>query len=122
MLTRLRSQRLRALAVGYLAVTVLLAYPLSVHPASRVLTDAPDTHLYLWTLMWDAHAFLHQPFSIFDANIFYPERHTLAYSENLIGSALFASPVLWVSGNPVLAMNVVLLLSLIHISEPTRRS
>jgi hypothetical protein len=111
MLTRLRSERLRALAACYLAVTILLAYPLSVHPASRVLADAPDTHLYLWTLMWDAHAFLHQPLGIFDANIFYPERHTLAYSENLIGSAFFAAPVLWVTGNPVLAMNVLLLLS-----------
>ena len=54
---------------------------------------------------------LHQPLSIFDANIYYPERHTLAYSENLIGSGLVAAPVLWLTDNPVLAMNVVALLS-----------
>ena len=37
--------------------------------------------------------------------------HTLAYSENAIGSALLAAPVLFVSGNPVLALNAVLLLA-----------
>ena len=36
---------------------------------------------------------------------------TLAYSENLIGSGLIAAPILWLTGNPVLAMNVVALLS-----------
>ncbi len=60
---------------------------------------------------WDVHAFVHQPLSIFDANIFYPNRNSLAYSENLIGSAFFAAPVLWLAGNPVLAVNVVSLLS-----------
>jgi hypothetical protein len=98
-------------AVVYLALTILLAYPLSIHPASRVMSDAPDTRLYLWTLAWDAHAFLHQPLAIFDANIFYPEPRTLAYSENLLGSAVVAAPILWLTGNPVLAMNLVVLVA-----------
>lgn len=95
----------------YAALTALLAYPLTLHPASMLMMDAPDTHLFMWTLGWDAHAFLHQPLSIFDANIYFPQRLTLAYSENLIGSAFIAAPVLWLTGNPVLALNVVVLLS-----------
>ena len=67
----------------------------------------------MWTLAWNTHAFVHQPLSIFDANIFYPQRNSLAFSENLIGSALFAAPVLWLTGNPVLAVNVVSLLSVV---------
>ncbi|MBY0494601.1 MAG: hypothetical protein K2Y23_10330 [Cyanobacteria bacterium] len=66
----------------------------------------PDTHLYIWTLAWDAHAFLHEPWHIFDANIYYPFANTLAYSENLIGSAFFAAPIIWLTGNMVLAMNL----------------
>lgn len=93
------------------ALTLLLAYPLTLAPAGRVLADGPDTRLFMWTLAWDTHAFTQQPLSIFDANIYYPERHTLAYSENLIGSALIAAPILWLTDNPVLAMNVVALLS-----------
>jgi hypothetical protein len=95
----------------YLVLTIALAYPLTLNPHNSVLAVAPDTDLFMWTLAWDTHAFIRQPFSIFDANIYYPERLTLAYSENLIGSALFAAPVLWLSGNPVLALNMVALLS-----------
>ena len=95
----------------YVAVTLCLAFPLTIHPASRVMLASPDAKLYMWTLAWDTHAFTHQPLSLFDANIYYPERHTLAYSENLIGSAVVAAPVLWLTGNPVLALNLVALLS-----------
>ena len=95
----------------YIALTLCLAFPLTVRPASRVMAASPDEKLYMWTLAWDTHAFTHQPLAIFEANIYYPERHTLAYSENLIGSAVFAAPVLWLTDNPVLAMNLVALLS-----------
>ena len=102
------------LAAMYVAITLLLAYPLSQHPGSQVISAAPDTDLFMWTLAWDAHAFRH-PVSllphIFDANIYAPQRLTLAYSENLIGSAFIAAPVLWTTGNPVLAMNAVSLVS-----------
>jgi hypothetical protein len=95
----------------YCALTLLLAYPLTRHPGSRVLTADADTNLFMWALAWDTHAFTHNPLSIFDANIYYPERQTLAFSENFIGSAFFAAPVLWLTHNMVLAMNFVALLS-----------
>lgn len=100
-----------AAAALYVGLTLLLAYPLSVTAHRALPSDSPDGHLFMWTIEWDTHAFVHQPLSLFDANIFYPNRHSLAYSENLIGSALFAAPVLWLTGNPVLAVNVVSLLS-----------
>ncbi len=104
---------IEAIAAGalYAALTVVMAWPLSAHPGSTVLPLGADTNLFLWTIGWDLHAIVHQPLSIFDANIFYPLPHTLAYSENAIGSALLAAPVLAVSGNPVLALNAVLLLA-----------
>jgi len=82
-----------------------------LHPARVLPAVGSDSDLFMWTLAWDAHAFVHQPLSIFDANIFFPNRGTLAYSENLIGSAFFAAPILWLTGNPVLAFNVISLLS-----------
>ncbi len=98
-------------ALLYCGLTFLLAYPLSRHPGTRVLANGADPNLFMWALGWDTHAFTHQPFSIFDANIFYPQRHTLAYSENFIGSAFFAAPILWLTGNMILASNLVALLS-----------
>lgn len=96
----------------YAALTLVMAYPYSLHPAAGVLTTGTDTDLYIWALGWDVHAFLHHPFSIFDANIFFPFKHTLAYSENVLGSAIFAAPIIWVTGNPMLAFNLIALLSI----------
>ena len=93
----------------YAALTFLMALPFSLSPGSQVLGDVPDTHLFIWTLAWDTYAFLHQPINIFDANIYYPYANTLAYSENLIGSAFFAAPIIWLTGDPVLAMNLTAL-------------
>lgn len=98
-------------ACVYAALTLLLAFPLSVHPAGTVASDAPDTDLYIWTLAWDTHALVTSPRSLFDANIFYPRRDTLAYSENLLGDLPIAAPVIWLTGNPLLAMNIVALTS-----------
>lgn len=102
-----------AVAGFYIALTAALAWPLSVRPHASVLWSGPDTELLLWILSWDVHAFTAQPLAIFDANIFYPLHYTLAFAENLIGSALMAAPFLWITGNPVLAMNAVVLLNVV---------
>jgi hypothetical protein len=98
-------------AALFAALAIVMTWPLALHPATMTLPTGPDGDLFVWTLAWDTHAFLHAPLSIFDANIYHPLRHTLAYSENLIGSAFFAAPVIWLTGNPVLALNLVALLS-----------
>jgi hypothetical protein len=98
-------------AVLFLALTILLTYPLSLQPHRAVLSDDPDTHLFMWTIAWDVHALVHHPWSIFDANIFFPYHDTLAYSENLIGSAVMVAPVIWLTNNSVLAVNAVSILS-----------
>ena len=71
-------------------LTFVLAYPLSVTADRTLPADDPDGHLFMWTLAWDAHAFVHQPLAIFDANIFYPNRNSLAYPR--ISSAARFSP------------------------------
>jgi hypothetical protein len=105
------ARALSRVALLYAALTVVMAYPFSLHPAVGVLSIGTDTDLYIWALGWDVHAFAHQPFAIFDANIFFPFRHTLAYSENVVGSALLAAPMIWITHNPMLAFNLVALLS-----------
>ena len=95
----------------YAVLTFVMALPFSLSPGSLILGDMPDAHVYLWTLGWDAYAFLHQPLHIFDANIYYPYANTLAYSENLIGSAFFAAPIIWLTDNILLGTNLTALLS-----------
>ena len=102
--------KLKATAL-YAVLTFVLMYPASVRPASTAPGDGPDTQLGIWMLAWDVHAFTHQPLRIFDANTFYPLPRTLAYQDNLIGSALIAAPFIWLTGNPVLALNMVSLIA-----------
>ena len=72
----------------FVLLTLVFTYPLSVRPGDVLLADQPDFHLFVWTLGWIAHALATDPLSIFNANIFYPLRHTLAFSENLLGSGV----------------------------------
>src|SRR5690349_5204905 len=106
-----RFRELWPVTLLYVALTIAFAYPLSVHPGSVLFGDNPDTHLFMWTLAWDVHALVTQPLRLFDANIYHPNSLTLAYSENLLGLAIMVAPVLWLTHNPVLAINVAALLS-----------
>jgi hypothetical protein len=99
------------IVAAYAVLTFAMTLPFSWRAGTSVVADLPDTHLFVWTLAWDTHAFLHHPLRIFDANIYYPFANTLAYSENLIGSALFAAPIIWLTGNLVLAMNLTALIT-----------
>lgn len=96
----------------YLAITMVMAFPLSTHPHSHLLTYDSDAKLYRWILGWDVHAFLTQPLHLFDANIFAPLPNTLAYAEHMLGNAVLAAPVIWLTDNYILAMNVVALLTI----------
>lgn len=57
-------------------------------------------------------ALVHHPTQVFEANIFYPEHLTLAYSEAMLVQGVFAMPVLALGGSAVLAYNVSLLAGL----------
>jgi len=107
----MRTRSVVGAAAFYVALTLVLTYPFSTHLATHVLSLGTDMDLAIWTIGWDVHALTHHPWAIFDANIFFPFHNTLAYSENLIGSALLAAPVIWLTGNAILGMNLVVLFS-----------
>src|SRR5262249_39844182 len=78
-------------------------------PAHLSRNDNADTVLNEWTLAWVAHQLPRDPRHLFDANIFYPNRLTLAYSEAMIVQSILAMPILALGGTPVLAYNLVLM-------------
>jgi len=94
------------------ALTMPMLYPISLHPGS-VIFDRWDGCLHTWILAWDVHKFTSGLSNFFDANIFWPQHDALAYSDHLIGSALLAAPFYLISGNPLLAHNMVGILSFI---------
>ncbi len=70
-----------------------------------------DPLLTSWTLAWDTHTLLADPTNLFNANIFYPMKSSLALSDHLIGELLFFLPVYWLSHNLTLAYNLVFFFS-----------
>ncbi|MCP4423318.1 MAG: hypothetical protein GY803_02390 [Chloroflexi bacterium] len=77
------------------------------------MSNSGDPLLNSWIMAWDARAFFNDPTHIFDANIFYPHKNTLAYSESQFANALQALPVLWMTQNPILANNFIVLFSFV---------
>ncbi|MGA7669463.1 MAG: hypothetical protein WBW04_03525 [Nitrolancea sp.] len=94
----------------FLLWAILMTWPL-VTGLGRQLASWGDPVFQAWTLAWDLHSWRTHPLNIFDANIFYPYRNTLAYSDYLFGQAALISPLLLKTGNAILADNVSLLLS-----------
>jgi hypothetical protein len=91
-------------------LTVVYTYPLPFH-VSNTIANYGDPLLNSWILAWDAHQLVVDPLKLFDANIFYPYRATLAYSEHLLGIAVPFAPIQWMSGNPILTHNLAVLAS-----------
>ncbi len=62
-------------------------------------------------MAWQAHALATDPLGIFDTNILYPFKGTLAFDEISFTEAVLVAPIYWLSGNPVLSHNLLLLAS-----------
>jgi hypothetical protein len=93
----------------FVVLAIVQTWPLASDPAHLSRNDNGDTVLNEWTLAWVAHQAPRAPHRLYDANIFYPERDTLAYSESMIVQSAMAAPLLWLGASPVLAYNLVLL-------------
>ena len=100
--------RLTSLAL-FVCLAAIETWPLASNPAHLSRNDNGDAMLNEWTIAWVAHQAPRDPLRLFDANIFYPERDTLAYSESMIVQSAMAAPFLWLGASPVLAYNLVLL-------------
>lgn len=98
-----------AVALLCLALGAVLTWPLTLHLVSGLPYDLGDPLLNVYILAWDADRLRHGLSGLWDATLFYPYPRTLAWSEHLLGTALFTAPVQWLTGNPVLVHNVAML-------------
>jgi hypothetical protein len=88
-------------AVLMAALTAVMTYPQIAR--LDAVRDLGDPVFSIWRLKWIAHQLTTDPLHLFDANIFYPERYTLAFSDSILLPALVAAPFLW-SGAPAVAV------------------
>jgi hypothetical protein len=104
----------------YVAAACLFTWPLVLHPRSLFAAEAssPDPSLNLWALGWDLHVLSTRPAwivtgRVFDANIFHPAPHTLAYSDHLLLQAGAIWPVYALTHDLVFCYNLLLVASLV---------
>ena len=95
------------------ALAVAMTYPTAFELGRVGRVDKGDGQLSIWNVAWVARTLVVDPRHVFDANIFYPHRGTLAYSENNLGAGALAIPVYWATRNPYAAHNFVMLLSFV---------
>src|SRR5437763_1308558 len=102
-----------AVLAGAAMLTIALTYPLVFRPGSIGRIDSGDGQFSIWNVAWVARTLAVDPRHVFDANIFYPHRATLTYSEANLGAGALAVPIYWATANPYAAHNFVLLLSFV---------
>lgn len=107
-------------AVLYTAMTIAWTWPLAPRLTTEVASDLGDPLLNCWIMMWTGGQllrFLGGDWSalaeFWHGNMFYPERLTIAYSEHLIPQMLQALPVFALTGNIVLAYNLLFLSAIV---------
>lgn len=95
--------------VLYLLVAVVFTYPLILNLSSRVLIDTGDPLYNTWVINWNIHALLTNPLRLFDANVFYPYKNTLVFSDVFLAPSLMALPLLLLTRNPLAAYNLLVI-------------
>lgn len=95
------------------ALTIAATYPVAfgIDHLGRINTD--DGRWSIWVVSWVAHKLTTYPFDVYHANIFYPHRYALAFSEANLGAGLIGAPVWAATHNPYTTHNVAFLASFV---------
>jgi hypothetical protein len=106
-----RSRRTAGLALAaYAALTAAALWPLPSAPGRLVIPN-DDMYGNVYAMAWVAHQSVRDPGHLFAANVFQPHPWPLAFMESLIPQALLAGPLRALGASPLLAHNLVLLLT-----------
>jgi hypothetical protein len=92
-----------------LAIAIAMTWPLAAGLGRLGRTTTMDGLYGIWNVGWVAHALVTSPTTLFDANIFYPHRGTLAYSESNIFAGVVGIPAWLITRNAYAAHNSAVL-------------
>ena len=87
----------------------LMTFPLVAAPGRLGRTTTMDGLYSIWNVAWVSRTIVTHPLSLFDANIFYPHRNTLAYSEPNIVAGVVGIPAWLLTHNAYAAHSSALL-------------
>jgi hypothetical protein len=73
--------------VGALLLAVVMTWPTLRYPLHTIPQDVWDPTLQAWQMAWSGHILLTDPGQLWNANAFYPEPYSFAFSDTLLGYA-----------------------------------
>jgi hypothetical protein len=94
--------------LGYCLATVIMTLPWITRLGSW-LPAGGDPLLQVWISRWVQHALVTDPLHLYDTNAFFPLKYTLAYSDSNIPAGILAAPIFLLTGNAILANNLLVL-------------
>ncbi len=98
-----------AVALLWLGLVCLYTWPLARDPA-HLWPENHDPRLFTWVMLSVFRNLLTRPAALFQGDAFYPVGNSLTFAEPLLTPALAAGSLHALTGNPVLAYNLTLLL------------
>jgi hypothetical protein len=72
-------------ALGAIALAVIMTWPSALHPSTTIPADIWDPTLQAWQLAWSGHILKTDPSQLWNANAFFPDPYSYAYSDSLFG-------------------------------------
>jgi hypothetical protein len=97
------------LFLAFLGLTAVMTWPWVLHVRDHC-SDAGDPYLVSWTLWWDFHQTFHDPLHLFDGNVSFPMKYSLAFSEHNYGIALPFFPLFALGVRPLTVHGLAMLL------------
>jgi hypothetical protein len=101
-------RRILVSSLGALLV-IICTWPLAPRLDRIGRVDSHDGLYGLWQAAWVAHALTTNPSGVYDANIFYPHRSTLAFSEPSILAGILGLPAFVATHSPYATHNLAVL-------------
>jgi len=98
-------------AIIFLIFSLYITFPLIEHMGNWS-TGTGDELVIAWIQNWVIHTFTTNPFSLFEANLYFPYHNTLAYTELFLPSSLLSIISLKVFAQPIAVVNFTLISSL----------
>ena len=95
--------------IAFCLFTAALTWPYVTQLRDAVV-DPGDPYLISWILWWDYHQTFTNPLHLFDANLFYPLRYTLALSEHSYGIAVLFFPLFALGVRPLTVQAIAMFL------------
>jgi hypothetical protein len=87
-------------ALGGIAVAVVMSWPLVLHMSSRISPDLGDPVRTAWQVAFGGHQLLHHPGSLWTSNSFFGLPDSFLFSDTLLGYA----PTAFIGSGPVAAL------------------